>query len=68
MSISKEYSKEQLNYFRICYTTTDILTEGLREIFKKEWDKQHKLTKGEWMEWTFITESLPETKEEMLIF
>ena len=48
MSISKEYSKEQLNYFRICYATTDILTEGLREIFKQEWDKQHKLTKGEW--------------------
>ena len=48
MSISKEYSKEQLNYFRICYATTDILTEGLRETFKQEWDKQHKLTKGEW--------------------
>ena len=48
MAISKEYSKEQLNYFRICYATTDILTEGLREIFKQEWDKQHELTKGEW--------------------
>ena len=48
MSISKEYSKEQLNYFRICYATTDIVTEGLREIFKQDWDKQHKLTKGEW--------------------
>ncbi|CAH3186048.1 unnamed protein product, partial [Porites lobata] len=48
MSISNEYSKEQLNYFRICYATTEILTEGLREIFKQEWDKQHKLTKGEW--------------------
>ena len=48
MSISQEYSKEQLNYFRICYATTDILTEGLRKIFKQEWDKQHKLTKGEW--------------------
>ena len=48
MSISQEYSKEQLNYFRICYATTDILTEGLREIFKQEWDKQYKFTKGEW--------------------
>ena len=48
MAISKEYSKGQLNYFRICYATTNILTEGLREIFKQEWDKQHKLTKGEW--------------------
>ena len=48
MALSKEFTKEQLNYFRICYATTDILTEGLREIFKQEWDKQHKLTKGEW--------------------
>ena len=48
MALSKEYSKEQLNYFRICYATTDILAEGLREIFKQEWDKQHELTKGEW--------------------
>ena len=48
MALSKQYTKEQLNYFRICYVTTDILTEGLREIFKQEWDKQYKLTKGEW--------------------
>ena len=48
MSLSKEYTEEQLNYFRICYACTDIVAEGLREIFKQEWDKQHKLTKGEW--------------------
>ena len=48
MALSKEYTKEQLNYFRICYVTTDTLTEGLREIFKQEWDKQYKSTKGEW--------------------
>ena len=48
MALSKEYTKEQLNYFRICYATTNILAEGLREIFKQEWDKQHKLTTGEW--------------------
>ena len=48
MALSKEYTKEQLNYFRICYVTTDILTEGLREIFKQEWDKQYRSTKGEW--------------------
>ena len=48
MPLSKEYTEEQLNYFRICYAFTDILAEGLRDIFKQEWDKQHKLTKGEW--------------------
>ena len=48
MALSKECTEEQLNYFRICYAFTDILAEGLREIFKQEWDKQYKLTKGEW--------------------
>ena len=45
---SVQYSEEQLNYFRICYVTTDILTEGLREIFKQEWDSRYKATLGEW--------------------
>ena len=48
MAVVNEYTHEQLNYFRICYVTTDILTEGLREIFKQEWDKLYKSTKGEW--------------------
>ena len=43
-----KYSEEQLNYYRICYVTTDILTEGLREIFKLEWDSRYKATLGEW--------------------
>ena len=46
--MAKEYTKEQLNYFRICYVTTDVLADGLREIFKIEWDKLYKSTKGEW--------------------
>ncbi|CAH3195666.1 unnamed protein product, partial [Porites evermanni] len=49
MALSKEYTKEQLNYFRICYVTTDLLAEGLRELFKREWDNQYKSTSlGEW--------------------
>ena len=48
MASSKEYTEQQLNYYRICYVTTDILAEGLREIFKQEWDKLYKSTKGEW--------------------
>ena len=43
-----EYTEEQLNYYRICYVTTDVLTEGLRTIFKREWDNCYKATKGEW--------------------
>ena len=48
MASSKEFSDEQLNYYRICCITTDILAEGLREIFKQEWDKLYKTTKREW--------------------
>ena len=44
MASSNEYTDEQLNYYRICYLTTDILAEGLREIFKQEWDKLYKST------------------------
>ncbi|CAH3019891.1 unnamed protein product, partial [Porites evermanni] len=48
MASLNKYTDEQLNYYRICYVTTDILAEGLREIFKQEWDKLYKTTKGEW--------------------
>ena len=48
MASSNEYTDEQLNYYRICHVTTDILAEGLREIFKQEWDRLYKTTKGEW--------------------
>ena len=48
MALSKEYTSEQLNFFRVCYVTTDVLADGLREIFKQEWDKVYKSTKGEW--------------------
>ena len=48
MAASPEYTKEQLNYYRICFVTTDILTEGLRSVFKQEWDNRYKATLGEW--------------------
>ena len=73
MALSKEYTSEQLNFFRICYVTTDVLADGLREIFKQEWDKVYKSTKGECkddsrVEQTFITVSLLKIKKEMLFF
>ena len=43
-----EFTEEQLNYYRICYVVTDIITEGLRSIFKQEWDNRYKTTLGEW--------------------
>ena len=48
MASSNGYTDEQLNYYRICFLSTDILVEGLRKIFKQEWDKLYKSTLGEW--------------------
>ena len=47
-AVTKEFTEEQLNYYRICYVVTDIITEGLRSIFKQEWDNRYKATFGEW--------------------
>ena len=44
-----EYSEEQLNYFRLCYVGFDLVPEGLRQIFKNEWDFRYKAPSfGEW--------------------
>ena len=48
MAAATEYSEEQLNYFRICCVATDALAEGLRTIFKQEWDNRYKASLGEW--------------------
>ena len=48
MATGSEYTEEQLNYYRICCITTDELTDGLRTIFKQEWDKRYATTLGEW--------------------
>ena len=48
MATGSEYTEEQLNYFRICCITTAELTEGLRTIFKQEWDNRYATTLGEW--------------------
>ena len=48
MATGSEYTEEQLNYYRICCIATDELTEGLRTIFKQEWDNHYATTLGEW--------------------
>ena len=48
MATGSEYTEEQLNYYRICCITTDELTDGLRTIFKQEWDNRYVTTLGEW--------------------
>ena len=48
MATGSEYTEEQLNFFRVCFITTNELTDGLRTIFKQEWDNRYATTLGEW--------------------
>ncbi|XP_020907621.1 uncharacterized protein LOC110245670, partial [Exaiptasia diaphana] len=43
-----EYSVKELNYFRLCKIVTSVIPEGLREIFKQQWDTHYTSTHGEW--------------------
>ncbi|XP_015766755.1 PREDICTED: uncharacterized protein LOC107345548 [Acropora digitifera] len=48
MATGSEYTEEQLNFFRVCFITTEELTAGLRTIFKQEWDNRYATTLGKW--------------------
>ena len=44
-----KYTSEQLNYFRACHIAFNLIPEGLRTVFKQEWDFLYKATLfGEW--------------------
>ena len=47
---NKEYTEEELNYFRVCYITTHIIREGLKELFKREWDRHYSPRFGLWQD------------------
>ena len=49
---SAECSSEQLNYFRMCFIVFDVVTKGLRMIFKREWDIRLEKTLGKWVDKT----------------
>ena len=44
----KEYTTEELNYFRVCYITTSIIRDGLEAVFKQEWNRVHESILGTW--------------------
>ena len=44
-----KYTSQQLNYFRACHIAFNLIPEGLRTVFKQEWDFLYKATAfGEW--------------------
>ena len=48
MTSSLKVTEEQFNYLKVCLIAKNELAEGLREIFKREWDNRYKTTLGEW--------------------
>lgn len=41
-----------MNYFRICYIAFNLVPEGLRKVFKREWDFRYNTYKTSWLgEW-----------------
>ncbi|XP_031562904.1 uncharacterized protein LOC116298544 isoform X3 [Actinia tenebrosa] len=45
-----EYTDEDLNYFRLCYVFTHNVPEGMRTVFKQQWNARYKPTYGEWLD------------------
>ena len=39
-----DFSLEVLNYFRVCYIAVNIIPDGLRAVFKQEWDSLYNAT------------------------
>ena len=46
---------EQLNYFRACYIAFNLVPQGLRKVFKQEWDFRYKTTP--FREWKDISQN-----------
>ena len=47
--VKMKYTSQQLNYFRACYIAFNLIPEGLRTVFRQEWDFRYKATPfGEW--------------------
>lgn len=43
-----EFTPDELNYFRLSYIAFKLIPDGLRKIFKQEWDIRYKIKLGEW--------------------
>ena len=47
---SKQYSLEELNYFRIWYITTKTVWDGPQSVFKQEWNRLYGSRHGQWLD------------------
>ena len=46
--LSTGFTEEHINYFRVIHIVVEVVLQGLRTIFKQEWDKRYKTSLGEW--------------------
>ena len=44
-----KYAKVKLNHFRMTSMVNDVVSDGLRVIFKQEWNNRYQATLGEWV-------------------
>ena len=44
------YSDDELNYFQVCRVTASIIPDGLRTVFKQEWDAHYQPSHGAWQD------------------
>ena len=44
----KGFTLEELNYFRVCYITANVIRDGLQAVFKQEWGRVHGWRLGPW--------------------
>ena len=50
MAAAKEYTEEELNYFRASSITTRIIPDVLRDVFKQEWDTHLQASLDQWQD------------------
>ncbi|XP_022808852.1 uncharacterized protein LOC111345829 isoform X2 [Stylophora pistillata] len=48
MAPSSEYTEGKMNHYKLNHIVFEVIPEGLREIFKREWDNRYGETLGEW--------------------
>ena len=46
----REFTLEELSYFRICYIAANIIRDGLQAVLKQEWDRVHGWRLGPWQD------------------
>ena len=47
---SPDFTDDHLNFYRVCRLATDIIPDGLRMVFNREWDARYGVSHGLWQD------------------